>query len=210
MPSSDANPSDAALQLRADALQICQRAAWLPQCIGTGRFDTGVPEIYAELRALQKVRAVHVSQALIACCRRHRLWTPLFEDVEARIWMFLGDRARAQARWTDLLHHPDSNLRGMAEKALAGLKAKAESGAQLATEVAQAVDRNETDRLVTMLLAALLTEEPPEALEDVLEAAALQWPMPERMPWDRGLFTHQLVLDLFERQLRQWEAEHSD
>ena len=210
MPSSDANPSDAALQLRADALQICQRAAWLPQCIGTGRFDTGVPEIYAELRALQKVRAVHVSQALIACCRRHRLWTPLFEDVEARIWMFLGDRARAQARWTDLLLHPDSNLRGMAEKALAGLKAKAESGAQLATEVAQAVDRNETDRLVTMLLAALLTEESPEALEDVLEAAALQWPMPEGMPWDRGLFTHQLVLDLFERQLRQWEAEHSD
>ena len=210
MPSSDAKSSDAALQLRADALQICQRAAWMPQCIGTGRFDAGVPEIYAELRALQKVRAVYVSQALIACCRRHRLWTPLFEDVEARIWLFLGDRARAQARWADLLEHPAADLRGMAIKALAALQAKAESGEQLATEVAQAVDRNETDRLVTMLLAALLTDEPPEALEDVLEAAALQWPMPEGMPWDRGLFTHQLLLDLFERQLRQWEAEHGD
>ena len=208
MPSSDVQPSDAALQLRADALQICRSAAWLPQCIGSGQFDAGVPEIYAELRALQKVRAVYVSQALIACCRRHRLWTPLFEDVEARIWLFLGDRARAQARWADLLHHADSNLRGMAKKALAALQAKAESGVQLATEVAQAQDRNETDRLVTMLLAALLTDEPPDALEDVLEAAALQWPMPEGMPWDRGLFTQQLVLDLFERQLQQWEVEH--
>ena len=42
----------------------------------------------------------------------------------------------------------------------------------------------------------------------MLEAAALQWPMPEGMPWDRGLFTQQLVLDLFERQLQQWEVEH--
>ena len=72
MPSSVAQPSDAALQLRADALQICRSAAWLPKCIGSGKFDAGVPEIYAELRALQKVRAVYVSQALIACCRRHR------------------------------------------------------------------------------------------------------------------------------------------
>ena len=210
MPASDNQPVNRALQLRAEALQICQRAAWTPQCIGTGLFDAGVKEIYAELRDLQTVRAVHVSQDLIACCRRHGLWTPLFEDAEARIWMFLGDRDRAEARWRELLLHQDPNLRRIAQEALAGLQDNLDSGAQLATDVAQALDRNDQERLVTILLEAALAEEASASLDQVLEAAALQWPMPEEIPWNRGLFTNQLLLDLFERQLQGWEADCGD
>ena len=55
MPASDNQPVNRALQLRAEALQICQRAAWTPQCIGTGVFDAGVKEIYA-MRDLQTLR----------------------------------------------------------------------------------------------------------------------------------------------------------
>jgi hypothetical protein len=61
-----------------------------------------------------------------------------------------------------------------------------------------------------MLLVALMDEDEPDTLENVLEVVALQWPMPAEIPWDRGLFTNHLVLDLFERQLQNWEAGHCD
>ena len=210
MASSAPTVEDRALALRADALLICERAAWLPQCIGTDQFRPGVPEIYAELRCLQKVRAVRVSETLIACCQRHGMWTPYFEDVEARIWLFLGDRDRAEARWSELLHHENRQLRVIAKQALVSLQRKVDSGERLATEVDQAMDRNETERVVEMLLVALMDEDEPDTLENVLEVVAMQWPMPPETPWDRGLFTSQLLLDLFERQLQDWEARDCD
>ena len=206
MASSVSTVEDRALALRADALLICERAAWLPQCIGTDQYRPGVSEIYEEMRCLQKVRAVRVSQALIACCLRHGLWTSFFEDVEARIWLFLGDRDRAEARWSELLHHENRKLRVIAKQALVSLQRKVDSGERLATEVDQAIDRNETERVVEMLLVALMDEDEPDTLETVLEVVAMEWPMPPETPWDRGLFTNHLVLDLFERQLQDWEA----
>jgi len=210
MASSAPTVEDRALALRADALLICEQAAWLPQCIGTDQFLPGVPEIYEEMRCLQRVRAVRVSEALIACCLRHRMWTSLFEDVEARIWSFLGDRDRAEARWSELLHHENRQLQVIAKQALASLQRKVDSGEQLAMEVDQAMDRNEIERVVGMLLVALMDEDEPDTLENVLEVVALQWPMPPEIPWDRGLLTNHLVLDLFERQLQNWEAGNCD
>ena len=135
-----------ALALRTEALEICDRFAWHPQCIGSGSFEAGVREIYAELRLLQKVRAVHVSQELIDCCRRHRQWFPLLEDVQARIWMFLGDRERAEQPWQDLLLHSSPLVRELAQKALTNLEKKKLTGELLATDVAQSLDRNQTER----------------------------------------------------------------
>ena len=210
MASSAPTVEDRALALRVEALLICERAAWLPQCIGTDQFRPGVPEIYEEMRCLQRVRAVRVSEALIACCLRHGMWTSFFEDVEARIWLFLGDRDRAEARWTELLHHENRQLQVIAKQALVSQQRKVESGEQLAMEVAQALDRNQTERVVEMLLVALMDEDEPDTLETVLEVAAMEWPMPPETPWDRGLFTSHLVLDLFERQLQDWEARDCD
>jgi hypothetical protein len=210
MAPSAPTVEDRALALRADALLICERTAWLPQCIGTDQYRPGVPEIYEEMRCLQKVRAVRVSEALIACCQRHGMWTSFFEDVEARIWMFLGDRDRAEARWNELLHHENRQLQVIAKQALASLQRKVDSGEQLVMEVDQAMDRNEMERVVGMLLVALMDVDEPDTLKNVLEVVALQWPMPPETPWDRGLFTHHLVLDLFERQLQNWEAGDCD
>mgnify|MGYP004091348739 CR=1 FL=1 len=210
MASSAPTLEDRALALRADALLICERAAWLPQCIGTDQYRPGVSEIYEEMRCLQKVRAVRVSETLIACCQRHGMWTPYFEDVEARIWLFLGDRDRAEARWNELLHHENRQLRLIAKQSLASQQRKVESGEQLATEVSQSLDRSETERLVEMLLVALMDEDEPDTFKTVLEVVAMQWPMPPETPWDRGLFTSHLVLDLFERQLQDWEARDCD
>jgi hypothetical protein len=162
------------------------------------------------MRCLQKVRAVRVSEALIACCQRHGMWTSFFEDVEARIWLFLGDRDRAEARWTELLHHENRQLQVIAKQALVSQQRKVESGEQLATEVFQALDRNETERVVEMLLVALMDMNRPDTLGTVLEVVAMEWPMPPETPWDRGLFTNHLVLDLFERQLQDWEARNCE
>ena len=92
-------------------------------------------------------------------------------------------------------------------QALASVQRKVDSGEQLATEVDQALDRGATERLVSMLLDALLKVNELANIKDVLEAAALQWPMPAEMPWDRDLFTSQLVLYLFEQQLQDWERD---
>ena len=208
MADVESTAQERALALRTEALEICDRFAWLPQCIGSGTFEAGVREIYAELRLLQKVRAVYVSQELIDCCRRHRQWSPLFEDVQARIWMFLGEYERADACWKELVHHEARVMRVMATKTLDSLQRKVDSGEQLATEVDQALDRSATERLVTMLLDALLEDNDLPNIKQVLEVAALQWPMPAEMPWDRDLFTTQLLLDLFEQQLQDWE--HGD
>ena len=53
----------------------------------------GVSEICSCV--LQKVLAIDVAQELIDCCRKHQQWSPLFEDVEARIALFQGDVDRA-------------------------------------------------------------------------------------------------------------------
>ena len=207
MAEVESTAQERALALRAEALEICDRFAWLPQCIGSGSFEAGVREIYAELRLLQKVRAVHVSQELIDCCRRHRQWFPLFEDVQARIWMFLGDRERAEQQWQDLLHHSNQLVRELAQKALTNLEKKKLNGELLATDVAQALDRNQTERAHARLVEAMLEiddlDEP--WLQRVLESTALKTPMPESFPWDRTLFTNQLILDLYGQQLDHWE-----
>ena len=207
MADVESTAQERALALRAEALEICDRFAWPPQCIGSGSFEAGVREIYSELRLLQKVRAVHVSQALIDCCRRHRQWFPLFEDVQARIWMFLGERERAEQQWQTLLHHSSPAMRKSAETALKSLETKRLSGQMLATDVAQALDRNLTERVNALLSEAMLkTEDMDEPwLQVLLESTALKMPVPESLPWDRKLLTNQLMLDLFDLQLAQWE-----
>ena len=209
MRDASPSPDQRAEALHAESLVICERFAWPPQCIGSGDFELGAREIYAELRCLQKVGAVDVSEALIDCCRRHRQWLALFEDVEARIWLFRGERERAEQRWTGLLHHPDVVMRQIAEKALNNLQREVESGQSLATEVAQALDRNQIERVEALLTAAIVEVEDLERpwIKNVLESTALKRSMPKHFPWDRGLYTHQLMLDLFERQLDQWEED---
>ena len=49
-----ATAEERAWALRAEALQICDRFAWTPQCIGRGECEVGAREIYAELHRLQK------------------------------------------------------------------------------------------------------------------------------------------------------------
>ena len=194
-----------ALALRAEALEICDRFAWTPQCIGTGECEVGPREIYEELRCLQKVAAVHVSQALIDCCLRHQQWLPLFEDVEARIWLFLGERERAEQRWRELLNHSELILRQMAQKALDDLGKNVKSGLTLVTEVAQAFDRGQNEQICEMLTRSLLDDVSTKYLDDALEFMALRRSLADNCPWDRGLLTQEFILDLFEDQIIKWE-----
>ena len=195
------------MALRAEALLICDRFAWTPQCIGTDDKEVGPREIYAELRYLQKVGAVDVSQALIDCCSRHQQWLALFEDVQARIWMFLGEWERAQQRWRALLHHSNPVMREIAETALKRIEKKIETGEILATDVAHALDRNQTARVGALLIEALLESKDLDEpwLQRVLEQTALKMPPPKGFPWDRTLFINHLMLELYAQQLEQWE-----
>ena len=206
MKDSASTADDPALALQSEALVICEQAGWTPRCIAQQTHGIGVPEIYEELRCLQKVLAVHVSQALIDCCRRHDLWTPLFEDVEARIWLFLGERQRAEKRWRSLLHHPSPTLRDIARKTLSVVQRKVKTGEMLATEVEQSIDRGQWQQVEALLLDALLAAKPLPNLKKILESTAMRWSMPDHFPWDRGLYNHQFILDLWEHQLTAWEA----
>ena len=209
MTDSATTAEERALALRAEALEICDRFAWTPQCIGRADFEVGAWEIYEELRRLQKVRAVYVSQALIECCLRHQQWLPLFEDVEARIWLFLGEWERAEQRWQAMLHHSSLVMREIAEKALYDLKLERESGLKLATEVVQALDRSEIDLVDQLLIEALLQSKgfSKSDLQSALEAIALKIGIPDDLPWNRRLFVHRLKLDLFQRYLDYLEKK---
>ena len=202
-----ATTEERALALRAEALLICDRFAWTPQCIGMGECEVGPREIYEELRCLQKVAAVDVSQALIDCCLRHQQWLALFEDVQARIWMFLGEWERAEQRWRALLHHSNPVMREIAETALKRLEKKIENGEILAMDVANALDRNQIDRVKTLLIEAIIQvkdfDEP--WLQRVLEQTALKMLVSNELPWDRTLLTNYLMLELYAKQLEKWE-----
>ena len=210
MENAATTSQERVLALRAEALEICDAFAWPPKCIGSGDFEAGAWEIYAELRCLQQVGAVYVSEALINCCRRHQQWLPLFEDVEARIWLFLGEHERAEERWSALLNHSNEALRRIAEDALISLKNDAKLGVFLATDVDQAFDRGLNKRVAELLGDALLAVPVAKSLDDVLVSTSLRWPMPQHFPWDRSLYTNQLILDVFERQLELWETSSFD
>ena len=212
MTDSATTAEERALALRAEALLICDRFAWTPQCIGTGDGEVGPREIFAELRCLQKVGAVDVAQALIDCCLRHQQWLALFEDVQARIWMFLGEWERAEQRWRALLHHSNPVMREIAETALKRIEKKIETGEILAIDVAHALDRNQTARVGSLLIEALLESKDLDEswLQRVLERTALKRPVPNEFPWDRTLFTNHLMLGLYAQQLEQWEQNIDD
>ena len=212
MADSATTTEEIPLALRAEALQICERFAWTPQCIGTDEYEVGPREIYEELRCLQKVGAVHVSQALIECCLRHRQWLPLFEDVEARIWLFLGERERAEHRWRALLHHSSPVMREIAEKALKRLEKKIETGEMLASEVSFALDCNQIERVKMRLIEAILEIKDLDELwlQRVLEQTALKMPVPKEFPWNRTLYVNHLMLELYAQQLEEWEQNVND
>ena len=146
---------------------------------------------------------------MIDCCLRHQQWLPLFEDVEARIWLFLGEWERAEQRWQALLHHSSSVMREIAEKALNGLKLERESGLKLATEVVQALDRSEIDLVDQLLIESLLQSKgfSKTDLQSALEAIALKIGVPDDLPWNRRLFVHQLKLNLFQKHLDYLEKK---
>ena len=193
--------------LRNDALAICRAAGWSPRCIGAELFEIGVSEIYEELRCLQRVYCVDIAEELIECCKNHQQWSPLFEDVEARIALFRGETERAESIWTEMLNHSSEILRGIADKALRSLDVKRKSGEQLITDVLQALDRNQTRRADDLLYQALLKA---KNLEDqklgvALEVRALSRPTPGHWPWNRDLLVDHCVLELLDQQVSVWE-----
>ena len=143
---------------------------------------------------------------------RHQQWLALFEDVQARIWLFLGEREQAEQRWLALLKHSEPVMREIAEMALKRLGKKIETGEILANDVALALDQNQTDRVKSLLIDALLESKDLDEpwLQRVLEQTALKMPVPNEFPWDRMLFFNHLVLELYAQQLEQWEQNVDD
>ena len=193
--------------LREEAIALCKRAGWSPKCIGTGQFKIGVCEIYEELRCLQKVYCVDVSEQLIECCRRHQQWSPLFEDVEARIALFRGETNKAELIWSDLLNHQSKIVHDIADQALRSLKSRRDSGEQLVNDVIQALDHDQQNLVDQMLYEAVMASSDLNNafLVSALDVAARNRSRPEHWPWNRELLIDQLMFNLFERQLLAWE-----
>ena len=207
MKQPDLIRDEQAWLLREEAVEICARSGWNPRCIGQGQYKIGFSEIYEELRCLQKVLAVHISQELIDCCRRHQIWSPYFDDVEARICLFQDEREWAQERWEALSNHANEQVRSVANEALARLDQQTKSGEQLVEEVTHALDRGQQKRMQTMLIQALIGAEDLDdsKLLSLLDMVAMQCPMPSEFPINRDLYINQLMFELFDQQLQCWE-----
>jgi hypothetical protein len=202
---ADQTPSQSAQAevLREEAIALCKRSGWSPQCIGTEQFKIGVSEIYEELRCLQKVCCVDISEELIECCRKHRQWSPLFDDVEARIAMFRGETNKAELIWSDLLNHQSEMMHRIADQSLRSLYTKRDSGEQLVDDVLQALDHDQ-QKLVDQMLceAVMVSNDLSNAfLVSALEIVSRSRSKPEHWPWNRELLIDQLMLTLFEQQL---------
>ena len=195
------------LALRQEAMALCRQAGWSPRHLGQQDAKPGVSEIYEELRWLQKARAVDLSQELIECSRKHQQWSPLFQDVEARIALFQGEVERAEEIWNRLVRHPRPVVQRIAKKAIFLLEQKKASGEQLVTDVLQALDRNQLDRAHSMLTDAVMDAKDLENafLLDALASVALSRPHPAHWPWNRALLIDQLVIEMFDQQLACWE-----
>ena len=207
MTDSATTEKERALALRDEALALCRNAGWSPRCVGTDQFEIGVPEIYEELRCLQQFCCVDVSEEIIKCCKKHQQWSPLFEDVEARIALFRGETERAESIWTELLNHHSEVIRSIANNALRSLDVKRKSGAQLIIDVVQSLDRNQVDRADAMLYEALVKAEnlDDEKLGVALEERAMSRPSPDHWPWNRDLLVDHCVLELLDQQVSAWE-----
>lgn len=192
--------------LREEAIALCKRAGWSPQCIGTERFKIGVSEIYEELRCLQKVCCVDISEELIECCRTHRQWSPLFDDVEARIAMFRGETNKAELIWSDLLNHQSEIMHRIADQSLRSLYTKRDSGEQLVDDVLQALDHDQQNLVDRMLCEAMIVSNDlsDTFLVSALDIVSRSRSKPEHWPWNRELLIDQLMLTLFEQQLLAW------
>ena len=98
-------------------------------------------------------------------------------------------------------------MREIAETALKRLEKKIENGEILAMDVAHALDRNQIDRVKTLLIEAIIQvkdfDEP--WLQRVLEQTALKMLVSNELPWDRTLLTNYLMLELYAKQLEKWE-----
>ena len=193
--------------LREEAIALCKRAGWSPQCIGTERFKIGVSEVYEEMRCLQKVYCVDISEELIECCRKHQQWSPLFEDVEARIALFRGETNKAELIWSDLLNHKSKIMHRIADQSLRSLHAKIDSGEQLSNDVVQALDHNQQNLADQMLCEAIIASSDLSNafLVNALDIVSRSRSKPEHWPWNRELLIDQLMLTLFEQQLLAWD-----
>ena len=207
MTESATTAKERALALRNEALALCRTAGWSPRCIGTDQFEIGVPEIYEELRCLQQFGCVDVSEEIIKCCKKHQQWSPLFEDVEARIALFRGETERAESIWTELLNHRSEVMHAIAHNALLSLDVKRKSGAQLIIDVVQFLDRNHVECADAMLYQALNKAKnlDDEKLGVALEARAMSQSSPDHWPWNRDLLVDHCVLELLDQQVSAWE-----
>ena len=193
--------------LREEAIALCKRAGWSPQCIGTERFKIGVSEIYEELRCLQKVCCVDISEELIECCRKHRQWSPLFDDVLARIALLRGETNKAELIWSDLLNHQSEMMHRIADQSLRALSTKRDSGEQLVDDVLQALDRDQQHLVDQMLYEAVMASSDfnDPFFVSALDIVSRSRSKPEHWPWNRELLIDQLMLTLFEQQLLAWD-----
>ena len=106
-----------------------------------------------------------------------------------------------------MLNHSQENIRGIAQNALAEINRQTDANERLATEVSQALDRGMRAEAKVLLIQSILRannlDEP--LLKNVLEITAMNWKFAENYPPDSNLQKHQLLLDLFDHQLDEWE-----
>lgn len=189
-------------------MEHCRCAGWPPRHLGQPGHEPGLEEALLEIIATRDAEATQLSLELIERCEQLRWISPWLADNRARCLVHQGRDQEALAIWEQLSVDSDPGVAAVARDTMAALQRRPAEAA-LANRLWQLREENQPEVWQSLLMAALLQghDLSVSPLADVVEALASDGSPPQQAPRDQQLLRHELVLQLYERQLLSWEAQ---
>jgi len=201
-------PTASSTALRQALLEHCRLAGWTPLHVGQPGHEPGLEEALLEIIASRDAEATLLSLELIERCEQLGWRSPWLLDNRARYLVHQGRDDEAIAIWKQLGAEQDAAVAAIAADTLQAL-ARRPAAAVQATRIRQLREENQPELWQPLLLEALLkvSGEQAEPLHELLAAASRDLPPPAGCPWDADLLRQELLLQLYEQQLNQWEEQ---
>jgi hypothetical protein len=188
-------------------LEHCRLAGWPPQYLGQSDQPPELEHVLLEIIATREAEAMQLSLELIDRCEQLGWHSPWLADNRARCLVHQGDDDAAIALWQELAQHTDRAVAATARDTLQAL-ARRPPAAVLANRIRQLREQDQPEACQALLSEALLQSNGPLAkpLQELLAELALDLAPPAGCPWDPEHLRQELLLQLFERQMRVWEG----
>jgi hypothetical protein len=203
MPADPVSPKE----LHEALLEHCRLSGWSPQHLGPTDQPPELEHALLEIIATREAEATQLSLELIDRCEQLGWHSPWLADNRARCLVHHGDDDAAIALWQQLVQHSDRAVAATATDTLQAL-ARRPPAAVLANRIRQLREQDQVEAWQALLSEALLQSDNPlpEPLQLLLAELALDLAPTAGCPWDPEHLRQELLLQLFERQMRVWEG----